>query len=134
MENADPAYPYNVFSRNELRRVLGNLPAPHSQEVLRENWEYRSALWAAEPIDPQPYPTSRTLSELKKLLDDDPHSFVGARTQFANNPSSGPDEGANYSELMIAAAVLELVQLGLAQENADGSYSMTTQGYEALKA
>lgn len=127
-------YPYSVFSRNELRRVLGNLPAPHPQDVLDENWAYRSELWKDEPVDPQPYPTSRTLAELKERLDADPSSYVGARTQFTGQPHVGPVEGGNYSERQIAQTLTELIEAGLAVENSDGSYSMTTDGLAALKA
>lgn len=127
-------YPYSVFSRNELRRVLGNLPAPHSQDVLDENWAYRAELWKDEPVDPPAYPTSRTLAELKTLLDADPSSFVGARTQFTGQPGIGPVEGANYTERQIAQTLTELIDLGYCVENADGSYSMTTEGLTALQA
>lgn len=129
-----PEYPYNIFSRNELRRVLGNLPAPHSPEVLEENWRVRSELWKDEPFDPPYYPTSRTLDELKKLLDEDPASFQGARTQFAQQHQIGPVEGPNYTERQIAQALTELIGLGYAVENDDGSFSMTTEGHEALQA
>ena len=127
-------YPYSVFPRNELRRVLGNLPAPHSQEVLDENWNYRSELWKDEPFDPAPYPTSRTLAELKERLDADPSSYVGARTQFTGQPFIGLVEGPNYTDLRIATILGELIEMGFAVENNDGSYSMTTEGYEALQA
>lgn len=127
-------YPYNIFPRNELRRVLGNLPAPHSQEVLDENWRVRSELWADEPVNPAPYPTSRTLSELKAMLDADAASFQGARTQFASQPQIGPIEGPNYTERHIAQALTDLIDLGYAIENSDGSFSMTTKGHEALQA
>ena len=127
-------YPYSVFSRNELRRVLGNLPAPHPQNVLDENWAYRAELWKDEPVDPRPYPTSRTLAELKALLDADPASYVGARTQFTGQPHVGPVEGGNYTERDIAQTLTELIDLGYAVENADGSYSMTTDGLAALQA
>lgn len=127
-------YPYSVFPRNELRRVLGNLPAPHPQDVLDENWKYRAELWKNEPVDPQPYPTSRTLAELKALLDADPASFRGARTQFATQPGIGPVEGPNYTDVEIARALGELIDLGYAVENQDGSYSMTTEGLAALQA
>lgn len=130
----DLEYPYCVFARNELRRVLGNLPAPHSQEVLDENWAYRSALWADEPVDPPLYPTSRSLTQLKVLLDADPASFVGARTQFTGQPGIGPVAGPDYSEREIAQALTELIDLGFAVENQDGSFSMTTDGLAALQA
>lgn len=127
-------YPQSVFPRNELRRVLGNLPAPHPQDVLDENWEYRSSLWADEPVDPPRYPTSRTLAELKALLDADAASFQGARTQYATQPQIGPVDGPNYTDLQVAQAIAELITLGYAVENADGSYSMTTEGLAALQA
>lgn len=127
-------YPYSVFSRNELRRVLGNLPAPHTQEVLDENWAYRSELWKDEPVAPPHYPTSRTLAELKALLDADAASYVGARTQFTGQDHIGPVEGPNYSDRQIAQALTELIDLGFAVENGDGSYSMTTEGLAALQA
>lgn len=127
-------YPYSVFPRNELRRVLGNLPAPHPQDVLDENYAYRAELWKDEPVDPPHYPTSRTISELHALLADDPASFQGARTQFATQPYIGVVEGPNYTERQIAQALTELIDLGYAVENADGSYSMTTEGHAALQA
>lgn len=127
-------YPYSIFPRNELRRVLGNLPAPLSQELLDENWQYRSGLWADEPVDPPRYPTSRTIAEIKALLDADPSSFQGARTQFATQPHIGVVEGPNYTERQIVQSLTDLIELGYAVENSDGSFSMTTEGHEALQA
>lgn len=127
-------YPYSVFPRNELRRVLGNLPAPHPQDVLDENYAYRAELWKDEPVDPPHYPTSRTIAELHELLAADPASFQGARTQFASQPSIGPVEGPNYTERQVAQALTELIELGYVAENADGSFSMTTEGLAALQA
>lgn len=134
MTDTTTEYPYSVFSRNELRRVLGNLPAPHPQEVLDENYAYRAELWKDEPVDPAPYPTSRTISELHALLKADPAAFQGARTQFAARPHIGPVEGPDYTERQIAQALTELIELGYAAENADGSFSMTTEGLAALQA
>ena len=133
-------YPHTVLERNELRRVLGNLPAAHPQQVLDDNLADREQSIRDErlgpfkklPVSVTPYPTSRTLAELKSVLDEDPASHVGAETQFTGQPHVGATNGANYTERHIAALLTELIDLGFVVENHDGSFSMTIEGHAAL--
>lgn len=61
---AAPPYPRNIFPQDAQRRVLGHLPAPHSKAARDENFAARAELWKDEPIDPAPYPTGYSLTDL----------------------------------------------------------------------
>jgi hypothetical protein len=115
-------YPYNVFPSDVLRRVLGNLPAPHQQELIDEVNAYHAELWKDEPLDPPQYPTAYSVTALKARLDPDPHSVivdaVGVR---------------DYTEDEIRQALEWNVEQGFAVQGPDGEFRMTDAGLAALK-
>jgi hypothetical protein len=122
VSDATLEYPYNVFPSDVLRRVLGNLPAPHPQELIDEVNAYHAELYEGESVPPPVYPTAFSVDRLKARLDPDPHSVV--------HDAQGVRD---YTEDEIRQALAWNVEQGFAEQGPDGEYRMTDAGLAALK-
>ncbi len=124
-----PEYPYNIFPSDILRRVIGALPAPKTQEEIDENLAHRQESILAVRDDEfkgelgwgmEPYPQAFTLGQLVERLNEDAHSYIV--------DVAGP---RNYTEDEIRNALAWHIEQGYVVQD-DGGYCMTRDGLAAL--
>lgn len=117
-----PHYPLtDDLPSDVIRRVLGNLPAPHPKALLKAVDDYHAELWADEPIPGPTYPRSITKADLITALTLDADSVIDDHLGRRD-----------YTEGEVNDALNFLLERELATQAGDDAYAMTKAGLAAL--